>query len=256
MLETHGNCRRHLYPAISHVPLSAKSKSVELKTLTGDVVHIIARVLQILACSQPRAHIHICRIGAGNPSCSVDIIPQNSVQQGPGLKIGEVRTRATKAIDIGIECQASVPRWHVRNLTQKEMRANDNIRRATDCNKTLLGIEHALIVVIYPVTIANDLPSSCYADEERRARLVEFLLGRIERNTGGYVLEDFAHIWTVDRRCEEGCEGRTRVSVRDVTANWLQHVPEGVEEADETGRIAVAAIDNGVSATARDVVSS
>lgn len=104
--------------------------------------------------------------------------------------------------------------------------------------------------------MANDLPWSCYAEEERRARLVESLLGRIERNTGGYVIENLAHIWTIDRRCEEGCEGRTRLSARDVTESWLQHVPESVEEADETGRIAVSAIDNGVSAAARDVVSS
>ena len=55
------------------------------------------------------------------------------------------------------------------------------------------------MVVIYPVTNANDLPFSPYADEKRRARLVEFLLGRIERNTSGYVFKDLAHIWTIDR---------------------------------------------------------
>ena len=136
------------------------------------------------------------------------------------------------------------------------MRANDNIRRATECNEALVGIEHALIVVIYPITPANDLPSSCYAHEKRRARLVESLLGRIERNTSGYVLKDLAHIWTIDCGCEEGFEGRTRVCERDVMERWLQHVPEGVQEADKMGRIAVAAIDNGVAAAARDVVAS
>lgn len=85
-------------------PLSAKLKSVNRKTLTADVVYIVARVLQILACSQSRAHIHICRIGAGKSGCSVDIIPQNPVQQGPDLEISEVGTRATKAIDICVEC--------------------------------------------------------------------------------------------------------------------------------------------------------
>ena len=62
-----------------------------------------------------------------------------------------------------------------------------------------MGIEHALIVVIYPIMLANDLPSSCYAHEKRRARLVEFFLRRIERNTSSYVVEDLAHIWTIDR---------------------------------------------------------
>ena len=136
------------------------------------------------------------------------------------------------------------------------MRADDDIRRATDCNERPVGFEFALMVLIDPVTIANDLPSSCYAREERRARLVELFPGWIERDTGGYVLEDVAHVGTVDRGCEEGSEGETRVAERDVVESGLEHVPESVEEADEVGRIPVAAIDNGVAAAARDVVAS
>ena len=121
-----------------------------------------------------------------------------------------------------------MPRRPLRSPTQEEIRANDNIRRAADGNETLVGIEHALIVVIYPIMIANDLPSSRYAHEKRRAGLVEFLLGRIERNTGGYVLEDLADIWTINRGYEEGSEGGTGFCERDVVERRLQRVPKGV----------------------------
>ena len=196
------------------------------------------------------------RNGAGKPGRGVNVIPQDPIQQRPDFEIRQVGARTEKAIDIWIERQAGVRRWPVGDLTQEEMRADDNIRRASDCNETVVGFELALMVVIDPVTIANDLPSSCYAHEERRARLVELLLGRIERDTGGYVLKDVAHVWTVDCGCEEGSEGKTGVAERDVVESWLQHVPESVEEADEVGRVTVAAIDNGVAAAARDVVAS
>ena len=112
------------------------------------------------------------------------------------------------------------------------------------------------MVIIYALTIADDLARSRDAHEERRAGLVEFFPGRIERDAGGDVLEDVAYIWTVDGGCEEGSEGKTGVAERDVMESWLEHGPEGVEEADEVGCVAVAAVDDGVAAAARDVVAS
>lgn len=63
-------------------------------------------------------------------------------------------------------------------------------------------------------------------------------------------------MWTIDRGSEESSEGRARARERDVIESWLEHGPEMVQEADEVGRIAVATIDNGVSAAAPDVIAT
>ena len=108
------------------------------------------------------------------------------------------------------------------------MRADDDVWCAANCDEIFVRVQDALVVVIYSVPGADDLASSRYAHEERRAGLLEFCLGRIERDAGGDVLEDLAHMRTVDRGGEEGSEGRTGVRERDVTESRLQHVPESV----------------------------
>ena len=85
---------------------------------------------------------------------------------------------------------------------------------------------------------------------------MEFALGLVERNTGAYVRKNLPHKWSIIRRGEEGGEGRTTVDKGDVAERWLQHGQEGVQEADDATRIAVAAVDNGVAAAAPYVVAS
>ena len=85
---------------------------------------------------------------------------------------------------------------------------------------------------------------------------MELLLRRVERDTGGCVRENLPHVWSVVRRAEEGEEGRSGVSLRDIAERWSQHGPEAVYETDDAGRVTVAAVDNGVAALARNVIAS
>lgn len=57
-------------------------------------------------------------------------------------------------------------RWGVKSLGQEEIRANDNVRRPADGDECFKGIEHAFIVVIFPVMVGDDLSSGCGAYEE------------------------------------------------------------------------------------------
>ena len=113
-----------------------------------------------------------------------------------------------------------------------------------------------MIVIIYSITLADDLASGCRAYEKRRALLLELLLRRVERDTRGRVRENLPHVWSVVRRAEEGAEGRSSANVRDIAKRWPQHGPEVVYEAGEASRVTVAAVDNGVAALARNVVAS
>lgn len=146
-------------------------------------------------------------------------------------------------------------RWRVKSLGQEEIRANDNVRRSADGDECLEGIEHAFIVV-FLVTVGDDLSPGRGAYEKRRACLVEPSRRWVERDAGGHVQEDLLYVRDISRRTEKGHEGRTGFRERDIVEGWSQHRTEAVYETSEARRVLLAAVNKGVTAIVPDVVAS
>ena len=104
--------------------------------------------------------------------------------------------------------------------------------------------------------LADDFSRGRRAYEKRRACLVEHLRGRIEGDASGHILKKLLHVCRVTCGLKEGVEGGARDSECCVADRGLQDCPKFVEQADENGRIVIAAVDDSVAATVGDVVSS
>ena len=197
--------------------------------LTSNVVKIVTRVLYRLRCPQPRAFVRIRRKVDRDPRRGVNIVVHDALQQNPDLEFLKVRSQLPKAIDGRINRQAIVRGRQVRVPAREQIRTDDNIRRATNREQAVVRIEQALVVVIYPAAFPDNLPPARRTHEQRRACLLELLLGRVESDAGGHVREELRHVGCVVRGSEEGAEGRARLGERGVVDRELQHGPELVE---------------------------
>ena len=104
--------------------------------------------------------------------------------------------------------------------------------------------------------LADDFSRGRRAYEKRRACLVKEWRGRIERVASGHISKNVLHVCRVICGVKEGVEGGARDSECCVADRGLQDCPKVAEQADENGRILIAAVDDSVAVTVGDVVCS